>query len=109
MKEPSSKRGTLLGTPGRKIYFLRAVLAVIAGIISGVACGVPPNVPVGFLILTIFYAISIQIARKAILKDNLSLLPSPRKLYTICIVTYVLLWLVTWTLIYNFQLATSAG
>ena len=103
MKERSSKRETPLSSPGGKIYLFRALLAIAAGVVSGIVCGYPPNVAIGFLILVVFYAISIHVAKKIILKDNLGLLSSPRKLYTICIFTYVLLWMVTWTLVYNFQ------
>ncbi|MEM3833604.1 MAG: hypothetical protein QW128_08500 [Thermoprotei archaeon] len=88
-----AKRKTLEEPIRRQIYFMRMVIAIIAGILAGV---LPPYLSqsIGFAIGILAYAVSQYVAIKRYKRSP----EENTQMLTIGIFSYVLLFLIIWSL-----------
>ncbi|MEM0217295.1 MAG: hypothetical protein QXM73_00895 [Candidatus Nezhaarchaeales archaeon] len=95
--------------PGTKIYIVRIVFAIVAGVISalinpmllnlshhGIVASLLPVLIATFLYITSYYFI------RALIKINPSSLNEPSYMYKGGVLTYIFIWLVTWSIIATF-------
>ena len=77
----------------KKIYFMRVGFGMIAGVISGVI-PVIYSQAVGFIIGLLFYALS-QFTAKYLLSEEIE----PRVVSNVGFFSYIIIWLIFWTLV----------
>ncbi|MCD6510849.1 MAG: Rab5-interacting family protein [Thermoprotei archaeon] len=85
------------------MYYIRLILGVIMGVICG-ALGLEGLA--GLYVCIVGYVLSYYVIR-GVLKVDPTSLEKPTRLFTVGGGTYVLIWIVTWTLTYTLLLSPS--